>query len=178
MDAHNGPSLRILGLIIGFAGIVVSLHPGSFVVGGATFIGLLGGLTSAATVLGLRKISQTDPAYTVLFYNFSLGLILSFPGMRATWVPVVNLTSWTCLLGASLCAAIFQYFVTKAFAAAPATKVSAMYYLVLVFSGIFDWVIWQKVPDRWMIIGVCLVICGGMITFLEKGQSRARQIRK
>jgi len=166
------PKGRIWPLVIGFIGVLVILRPGPDFGVWATLIGLTGGLFAAIAQVGVRQLSKTESTETILAYYFIISTALTIPLMILTWEPISSPFLWLDLALISLFSVAFQYFFTKSLTHAPASKVSVMSYLGVVFSGLLGWWIFAEEPSLWVLAGSVLIIVGGIVALLSKEQPR------
>lgn len=161
------PVRRVVAVFIGFAGVAIVLKPGDFTLELASVAGLLAGLSGAIALVSVRLLAKTEPTQRILFYFFLSCVILSFFPMMYNFEPVDSY-SWLLILGVGVTAVLFQYFLTKAFSYAPATKVSSLLYLNVVFGGIFSWMFFDQVPSIRLLIGALFIIIGGLLSLVER----------
>ena len=167
------PKKRMLGLLIGFIGVVTIVKPtGASAAVPAEWIGLLSGLLAAVAYVYIRKLSKVESTFSILFTFFLVSTIVSFPPMLITWEPIESSTIGLYLLLICIFGTIYQYFLTKAYTHAPPSKASAMSYLSVVFSGLLGWITLGEIPTLWGFIGIALIICGGLIVVFDKEQPR------
>jgi len=172
------PKARIWALLVGFLGILVILRPGSEVGQMTMFIGLLGGLFSAFAQVGIRQLSKTESTETIMTYYFLISAVVSFPLLFITWKPIENSITWLYLFIISLTSLGYQYCIVKSLTHAPATKVSTMAYLSVIFGGFLGWWFFGEVPTRWEILGIGLIVAGGLLALFSKETSRKRDALK
>ena len=166
------PKRRVLAQLIGFLGVLVILRPSPDLGEFANLIGLLGALLAASIYAILRDLTRTEETHSILLYYFLLSsLVTAIPA-------VLNRASvdwnflWLPLLAVGVFGALFQYFLTKSYEHAPATKASIMTYLGVVFSGFFAWILFDEVPTFFDLCGGILVIAGGLIALFDKNTPR------
>ena len=166
------PRGRIWPLVIGFIGVLVILRPGPDFGVLATLVGLTGGLFSAVAQVGVRQLSKTESTETILSYYFIISTFLAIPLMAVTWEPISSPLLWLDLLLIALFSVAFQYFFTKSLTHAPASKVSVLNYLGVVFSGLLGWWFFSEKPSLWVLGGSTFIIVGGILALLSKAQPR------
>lgn len=169
------PKSRFWALVIGFLGVLIVLRPGSELGQWPMLVGLLGGLLSAFAQVGVRQLSRSESTETIMAYYFILSVIITFPPMIFSWEPVDDPITWLYLLLIALSSLIFQYCFVKSLTHAPATKVSTMNYLAVVFSGLFGWWFFGEVPGMWNLFGIVLIIIGGLLALFSKKPPRKRK---
>jgi drug/metabolite transporter (DMT)-like permease len=163
---------RFLAAFIGFLGVVVLLHPGEDFFQKGSVIGLLAGLLGAISLTTVRQLSKTESTLTILAYYFLIGAVLSFFPFFINWTPMTDATQWLYLFLSGICALIFQYTLTKAYTHAPASKVSTVSYLSVVFSGLLGWLVLHEVPNYWVFFGVLLIIAGALFALFDRSTPR------
>jgi len=81
---------------------------------------------------------------------------------------------WLILLALGLLATVGQLFLTRAYAHAPAAHVGPFIYTSVVFAGLFDWLVWGKLPDALSLAGALLVVIAGALTLRQIPPPAAR----
>ena len=160
----------IIALVIGFIGIILILKPTEEFTGFASAVGLFGGICAAFVFISVRQLAKTENTRSILFYYFIACIVISFFPMVYAWKEVRPII-WFYILLIGLCAVGYQYYITRASAYIPASKVGCLMYSAVVFGTFFDWLIWNKFPDVWTVIGCALVIFGGIISLLDRSMA-------
>jgi len=164
--------MRFFALAVGFIGVLILLRPTNAIVEWGSILGLGCGIFGAVALMGVRLLSKTESAETILVYYFIICTFVTLFPAIATWKPIPDVTHWFYLLLISLFATIYQYTLTRAFIHAPATKVSTMNYLGVVFGGLFGWWVFGEVPDYWVWIGTVLIIASALLALFDKTPPR------
>lgn len=159
---------RILAIIVGFIGVVLILKPGVDLQHFASIIGVLGGALGAIALVGVRLLSKTEDTECILFYYFTICIIISFFPMVFSWTPILDVGSWIYVFLVGFSAVGFQFFLTKTYTYLPATKAGSLMYMSVVFGGIADWIFWDHVPGWMTIAGSLLIIIGGTTALMDK----------
>jgi drug/metabolite transporter (DMT)-like permease len=66
-----------------------------------------------------------------------------------------------------------QLLLVTAYAHASAARVSPFNYSVVVFAGLIDWFVWQRVPNLLSLAGVLLVCAGGILATINHQRRKA-----
>ena len=169
------PKARWGALLIGFLGIIVVLRPGSGVGQWPMLVGLLGGLFSAIAQVGIRQLSRSESTETIMTYYFLISTIVAFPPMIVAWKPIEDPMLWLYLFLIALASICYQYCMVKSLTHAPATKVSTMTYLSVIFSGLFGWWFFAEVPSGWELSGIALIVAGGILALFSKELPKKRK---
>jgi drug/metabolite transporter (DMT)-like permease len=157
---------------IGFVGVGLILKPGLSLLAPIALIGLAAGLFSALAMAGIRKLTNTEPATRVVFY-FSLTstLVAALPLAWRWQTPAADL--WLPLILIGVLSTFAQILMTRAYAHAPAAQVGPFLYAIVVFAGLFGWVLWQEIPDWLSLAGTLLVILAGILAIHLGGRATA-----
>lgn len=156
------PRSRLLPMVIGFLGIALILRPSSSP-GIWHLIGLVSGLTLAASMVGTRVLSHYDSSSKILFYYNAISVVCSLPLGIAYWEPIpVHTWPYIAYIGGSVFIAMWLY--TKAYGYAKASSVAPIGYFSVVNAGILGWLIWDHLPDNIAMIGIGVVIFAGLLT--------------
>jgi len=149
------------GLILGFLGVLLILHPGRALFHPAAFLALASGLFMAISFAGIRELTKTETISSILFYYFAISTALSLVPFVITW-KMPSLLGWELLVSVGLFAAIYQYFVTKGYENASPSKISPLIYFAVVLSAFFDWIFWKYPPNLLTFAGLVLVVVGAI----------------
>ena len=83
------------------------------------------------------------------------------------WKPIA-VEHWKPLVVLALTGAIGQYGITEAFRRAPASLIAPLEYTALVWGIGLDWILWQTLPDVWMLVGAAVIVSCGL--YLLRGE--------
>lgn len=147
-------------IFIGFLGVIVYLNPTSFTFSLGTILGLISGMFLAISAVLTRKLNvMKEPINRTLFFSFLFPGIIFLPALvifhekfhvRAM-LPILFIAV-SSYLAIKLIITSYRYI--DAVAAAPFT------YTSLVFSGIYDYVIWKDSPSLVSLFGIALIVLG------------------
>jgi drug/metabolite transporter (DMT)-like permease len=165
---------RWLAIGIGLVGVVVLLKPNPHefisLPALAVFCAAIGYAIAAVLI---RKMSRTE---TTLSISFTLLVVvavvagaLALPQWQGLSTKDAGLVF---LLGLS--GAAGQYFFIEAFRSAPASVIAPFDYTQLLWAMLFDWVLWQTLPQSRMLCGAAIVIASGLyLIYRERAVSAA-----
>jgi drug/metabolite transporter (DMT)-like permease len=159
------PKKAIFGIVLGFVGVGIILHPGKEIFSSsASIIALASGILAAFAIVQVRLISKTSTTKQMLFYYFLVSTILAGIAALFQWKTPEHLQTWLFLLGIGVFGTLYQLFSTLSYVTAPVRLMSPLFFLIVVFGGIFDWLLWNNLPSLLTIIGAVLVIIGAITT--------------
>lgn len=152
------PASALPAALIGLAGIALIVKPGSAGLASiAALIGALSGVSAGAAMIGIRRISNTEPAPRIVFYFLLMSTGITALPLHWSWqMPAA--TGWLWLGGVATAATGGQLLLTRAYASAPAAFIGPFTYTSVIFAGALGWAIWGEAPDLWSLAGIVLVI--------------------
>ncbi len=157
------PASAWLPIIIGFIGVAVILRPSPAGLSWWHAAGLASGIALAISMVATYRLATTEPDARILFYYFALSLLCVAPFSVGDFT-AIRWQDWLAMLyiGVSIYFTLSLY--TRAYAIAPASAIAPITYLAIVLGGLWGWLIWGQIPDRWSLLGSALVIGGGLLT--------------
>lgn len=156
------PLKLIPGLAIGFLGVLLILRPGAGIFNFASLLALASGFFMSISMAGIRELTKSEPIYKIMFYYFALSSLISAIPLVWSWKNP-SLIAWTILLGVGVFAASYQFFLTKGYTYALASRISPVIYFAVIFSAILDWAFWGVVPFLSSFIGIVFVVIGAIV---------------
>lgn len=152
-----------LAVLIGFIGIIVIIKPTEAIFRQTgNLIAVLSGMSLAIAYLLMKMLTATDPGVRIIFYYLGIGTLLQIPLLFFAG-PSPSLVG--CLYagcgGIVLLAA--QLLLVKGYQYADASQVGIYQYMSVVFVALFNWMLWNTVPNSGEMIGALLVAIAGII---------------
>jgi drug/metabolite transporter (DMT)-like permease len=165
---------RWLATLVGFAGVLVILDPGSE--GGLSLpaiAALCSSLAMGLVMVLVKKLTDTEEASTMLFY-FSLAT--AFGGgiaMIPFWtMPTADLFVFILLLG--LVGTLGQYCITRAYRVGEATVVTPMDYSQLLFAAMLGLIFFDEIPEWRDAIGGAMIIGSNLYILQRNAKLRSK----
>jgi drug/metabolite transporter (DMT)-like permease len=152
---------RWTAVLVGLAGVMVILRPGSDAFQWAAILPLLAGVFYALTMIGSRLLARTDSSAAIVFWStlaVAAATALTLPASWAT--PGWGDLGIFALMG--LLGGIGSYWIALAFRFAPAAVVAPFDYSALLWSAAFGWLIWRELPDVWVWAGAAVLVASGL----------------
>ena len=156
-------------LCIGFAGIALILRPTT---GGFNWWhgwGFVGAVMLALSMVGTRKLATTEPNARILFYYCALSFACVAPFSLGDFSGLSAL-DWLALAYIGIAIYLVLELYTRAYGMAPTAAIAPINYFSVVLAGLWGWLFWDQIPDRWSLLGSALVIGGGFSTLLMAGK--------
>jgi drug/metabolite transporter (DMT)-like permease len=165
------PTSAWLPLSIGFSGIAVILRPSLLGLSWWHLGGFLSALGLAISMVGTRKLASTEPTARILFYYCALSLACVAPFSLHDFRGIAIL-DWIVLWYVGIAIYLVLVLYTRAYGMAPTAAIAPINYFSVVLAGLWGWLFWNQVPDRWSLLGSALVVAGGLLTiYLAREQS-------
>lgn len=164
---------RLLAMGAGFLGAVIALRPGFAEIHQGHGLLLTASILWASVLLMIRSLSVTESALTQSLY---IGLILTpIAGILAAFVWVTP--DWTqlallCTVGTT--ATLGQYLFVQAFRYADMSAVLPLDFSKLIWSSLFGYLIFQYVPDPFILLGATIIFAAGAYITIREAQIQRR----
>ena len=151
-----------MAVIVGFIGIALILKPGSGLFQPAGLAGLASGLLAALAMVGIRRMTLSEPVARIVFYFTTVGTLVSSVPLAWAWeTPGGHLLWALCAMG--ILAILAQMCLTRGYSLAPAGQVGPFTYGNVVFAALLGWLIWGETMDGLTLVGAVLTCSAGII---------------
>ncbi len=180
-----GP-LGWVAVILGFAGVVVLLQPGSDAFSPWALLPVMGAffyaLSHITTRTKCQSLSLATMALSVNLTMFAAGAVVSliilvwqpdeslvraYPYLFGTWSPV-GLSEWLVLGLLAILAVAIAMLLAGAYQAAPPSTVATFEYSYLVFVVIWDLLFFATSPNGTTLLGMAMIVGAGLMV-LRRG---------
>ncbi|HHX35960.1 MAG TPA: DMT family transporter [Gammaproteobacteria bacterium] len=157
---------RMLGFsVLGLIGVILVAKPSDAIFGSLSLVGLAASVLAATAFVSIREMSNTEPAYRMVFYFALFGSLISAVPLLWAWQPLNN-DQLILLCSAGLLAALAQIVMSRAYSLAPPGLIGPVAYLAIIFAGVFSFVLWDEVPDLTSIFGAVLIFAVSTLAVL------------
>jgi len=157
-------------LLLGFAGLLLILRPGSGVFEPAALVGLASAVLASIAQVGIRRLTRTEPVTRIVFYFGLVASVVALPP-AAYWWTSPSAKTWAILLLMGIFATVGQFTLTRAYVHAPAAHVGPFLYAGPVFAGLLDWLIWGRLPDALFVAGAVVVIASATLALRLRSEA-------
>ena len=176
---------RIGAIILGFIGIVIVANPFAHEIQ-LPLLGLAAGLgwgfISGSVDTILRWIGSTESASTTTFYFMLFGTIIL--GLHWPFAEIHdNSFSMPAMMiagGLGLTGLLSLLAKTQSFRLGEASVIAPIMYTMIIWSVLFDYLIWGNIPSWNVIVGAIIIICANLIILYrekQKGRLVLKQVR-
>jgi len=149
--------------VLGLLGVILVAKPSGALFGSLSLVGLAASLLAATAFVSIREMSDTEPAYRMVFYFALFSSLISAIPLTWAWQPLSS-EQLVLLFSAGLLAALAQIVMSRAYTLAPPGLIGPVAYLAIVFAGLFSLVLWGEVPDSTSIIGATLIFIASLLS--------------
>ena len=168
-------SNRLLGILLGFAGILIILRPGAAVMNPASFIVLFSALGFASTYVFTRHMTSTESPLTVIFYmnlvQLPMGLVTSIPNWT---IPSLEMWPWIVMIGISGLGSHFCF--AHAFSHADATVVTPLDFIRLPLIAVIGFAFYQEPWDLMILAGGAVIFSGNLINLWGERKRKITEV--
>lgn len=153
---------RWLGVLAGFAGMLVVVRPGAQLDPLGVVLGLATALAFAMFQIATRRVAKDDPLTTNYYGGLfgTIALTLALPWFWQT--PALSIWQWLLLGSTGITGFLGHWLQIAAFRKSPATLLAPFSYLQIVAAATLGWLVFGQLPDRTTAIGISLICLAGL----------------
>jgi drug/metabolite transporter (DMT)-like permease len=166
---------RWSAVLIGFAGALLVIRPGSGFHDPAVLLLLLSSLAYALYQIATRWVSRHDNAATGIVFAALLGSLAMTFVLPFVFVPPRTLWDGMLFCSLGLFGGAGHYLIIRAFQLGPAAVMAPLGYIELVGTVTLGYLIFDNFPDAWTWVGAAVIIGSGLYIALRERQRRERQ---
>jgi len=158
--------IRILAIILGFFGVLISAEPfGSNVVSiTGILLVFIGAFCIALTNLITRKYSAISSSFSASFFSMVISVIAFLFAIKFSFMPMTFADLLLSMLG-GIIAGLGISSIVYGSRMLPASIYGMTSYFQLIYGVLFGWIIFQQLPTIFNYIGIILVFSAGIILF-------------
>jgi len=163
---------RWTATLLGFVGVLIILRPGATTVDPAALWTLLAAATTAANVLIVKRLTDTEPTEAVVTWMVVMMTPMTLVAALLFWewpTPVQLMI----MAAIGLCGTLGHLAVTRGFAAGEASLVMSFDYLKMPFAAVIGWLAFGELPTVWTFLGAA-VIAGSAAYIAHREATLAR----
>jgi len=160
---------RWMAVIVGFCGVLIILRPGAGLVDAASLAVIAAAICYAFLAITARKLAAAESSFALSVYVVAGPIVVSsflVPGHYVT----ATASGWFFFVLAGVCSSAAWIGVVGAYRRAPPAMLAPFEYTALVGAAVAGYLIWDEVPDRWVLAGGLIIIGSGLfIVYREVG---------
>ena len=163
---------RWAAVLIGFAGMLVMLRPGTKAFQVDSLFIIASAFCFASVMLFTRRISRTETNASMYAYSTITAMLCTLPFLSFTWVTPEGAHLWRFFV-LGMIGGTASFFMIVAYRNAPAAVNAPFDYSALIWSALWGWIVWQEAPDLIVWFGAAVVVAAGLyITYRETRAGR------
>lgn len=189
LGEHVGPR-RWFAVIVGFAGVLFMVRPGSDVFDWAAVLALVAGLTYALSMVTARRMGATETAPALAFWGnvaflaCALALAVVFASgqhageshpslgfLTRGWVTPTPRDFGLMVLCGFIAAAGLT-LLTQAYRLSPSSVVAPFEYSAMIWGVLWGWLFWQQLPDAEGWAGIVIIVGAGLYVLYREGRQK------
>lgn len=180
-------------VIVGFAGVLVMVRPGSGLFDWASLLPVLSGLAYGVSMVAARRMGARETAGAMAFWGNAVFLVLAgvmalaFAGgssgaglhpslafLARGWEPA-SLTDLGLMAVTGVVAAVGLWLLTTAYRLAEASTVAPFEYTAMIWGVVWGWTFWGEWPDALGWAGIAAIVGAGLAMALARSGRPAVQ---
>jgi drug/metabolite transporter (DMT)-like permease len=163
-EAHRAH--RWVGVLMGFAGVLIVVRPGSQLDPIGVALGLLTALTFAFFQIATRRVAH-DPPLTTNYYGGLVGTVALTLALPWFWeTPDLSAGQWLLLISTGCTGFLGHLLQIVAYSRTQATLLAPFSYLQIVAATGLGWLAFGQLPDLTTAIGISLICLAGLAVVL------------
>lgn len=165
-----GP-VRWLAAAIALTGALILLRPTPDSFQPAALLALAAAFVTGMELIFIKKLSGLERVLQILIINNLIGLGIATFAVIPVWQMPTTM-QWFGLAGVGSMMACAQVFFINGMARADASFVAPFSYAVLVFAALYDFAIFDAVPDWISVLGAGIIMSGALLLAIREGRVR------
>ena len=163
---------RWAAILVGFAGVLVIVRPGSESFHPAMLLSLANAVLYALFNLMTRKLAAYDSPETIQFLPAVVASVILAPFALAAWESPQGGFEWFMLAMLGVFGGTGHYLLALAHRYAPASTLAPFLYQQILYMALFGYLVFGNVPDPAVWIGAAIVILSGLYLFARERRGR------
>lgn len=154
---------------VGLIGVLLVAKPSAALFDSQALVGMAASILAAFAFVSIREMSDTEPAFRMVFYFSLFSALISAIPLAWTWQPVTQ-QDLKLLLIIGLLATASQIIMSKAYSLAPPGLIGPFAYLAIVFAGLIAWLRWGETPNLSSLIGAALIFSASLLAITRRAR--------
>jgi drug/metabolite transporter (DMT)-like permease len=155
--------IRLASVVIGFAGVLIVIRPGSSVFQWASLLIVASSVSYAVYQIIVRRVAAVDSPATTAFYSALGCTLVTSLIVPFHWRTPDNWVDIALMLSLGVSGGLGHYCVARAFSYAPANLIAPLNYTQMIGSVVVGYLVFAEVPDLYTWIGSAVIIAAGLL---------------
>lgn len=166
---------RWAGVAVGFAGVLIVIHPTPGAFNPAVIASLANAISYAGYALTTRWLSATESPGGMLIYASLMATVVLLPALPATHLVVPDGPETLAMLICGASGAIGHLFVIHAFRHAPALVVAPFSYSQMLWMVLIGYLVFSDIPAPTTLFGAAVIVASGLYILYRQQMHRDRR---
>jgi drug/metabolite transporter (DMT)-like permease len=160
---------RWAAVIVGFAGVLVIVRPGTSGFTAGSLVALLAAVLSAIVAVQIKQLSRVDAPDTIVFYTYVFWVPMSLVPALFVWHWPQGVM-WAWLLCTGFFGTIAQLLWTRALRMGDVSALQPISFMQLPMVAVAGWFLFGEPIDRWTLIGAGIIFIANL--YIAQRESR------
>jgi drug/metabolite transporter (DMT)-like permease len=152
---------RWAAIIVGFAGVLVIVRPGTHGFHPALLLAVVNAVLYALFNLVTRQLAAHDSPEATQFWSSAGATLAIAPFALAAWQAPAGALAWAILVAIGLAGGVGHYLLAVAHRFAPASVLAPFLYQQILWMMLLGYLVFDDVPDTAVLAGGAIVIASG-----------------
>lgn len=153
---------RWIAVVVGFAGVLVIVRPGTEGFHPAILIALANAVLYALFNLLTRRLAATDPPGLTNTLSALGAAVLIAPFALAVWEAPGSLLQWAVIVVMGTAGGVGHLWLAQAHRYAPASTIAPFMYQQILYMTMFGWLVFGDLPGAAVLGGAAIVVASGL----------------
>jgi len=164
---------RWIAILIGFAGALVVIRPGTGALHPTAFLSLAGACCYALYNISTRALAPYDSTQTTITYSALVGVLVASLPLPWIWQTPTEPLVIGGMVTVGLFGLIGHTFLIIAHRYAPAGVLAPFIYFQIVWVSVTSFAVFGHIPHFWTIVGALIVIASGLYLLYREKMMKA-----
>ena len=165
---------RWLAAFMALIGALILLHPGPDTFQAAGLLALGAAMILGMELIFIKKLTRRENPFQILLVNNTLGVCIASVAVVSVW-QVPTPAQWGALAALGILMATAQALFVNGMARADASFVAPFSYATLVFATLYDFAVFDVIPDGISVLGSMIILAGALLLALRESQLRRKR---
>ncbi len=148
---------QVAAAVAAMVGVTLVVKPTGDLLNVPALLALLSAVFSAMVYIIIRQLSKTEHPLTIVFWFNLIGFLISLP-ISLPWFVIPTFRTAVDLFVTALFATFGQIFMTFAYRQTEASRLAVVGSFGALFGALFDWLMWNHIPDAASALGGIIII--------------------
>jgi len=163
---------RWAAVSVGFVGVIIMLRPGTGEISFAVIATLFAAFCYACQAITARKLGATESTISLSFWVILGPLAVAAATLDASAWQHPDLQGWILFVGAAACSVVAWFGFVNGYRAVSPAHLAPIEYTALVGGAIAGYLIWDEVPDAWVVTGATIIIVSSLFVVYRSERSK------